>query len=115
MKPANLNLVIYQGTTFSKGTSWKNVDGTAYNLVGRTFRGQIRSGYDGLDILGAFEFDTSDLVHGNLTLLLGDSATSALPSTLNKSPLVYDIEMVNGSNVDRVFQGTVTVSPEVTK
>ena len=122
MSVPKLNLLIPQGTTFSRALQ-VIVAGVATNLttpINNTFRGMIRTSYEAVAPLLSFTFTKSG---DNLTVTwsLTDTQTATLPATQDKDgadatdPLVYDIERVYGGQVDRVLQGQIRVTPEATK
>ncbi len=116
MAAAKYNLKIEQGTTFVRTLTFKQSD-IAMNLTGKTYAGKIRESYDSAIVLATFSFDLTDLAAGTLVVSLTAGETSSLPSTLDATPLVYDIEEtdVDGITVKRILKGSVSVSPEVTK
>ncbi len=115
MSAAKYNLKIDQGSTFSRGMAFTDANGAPVSKVGYTYRGMIRLTYDAASSLVSFSFDTTGLATGEITFYLSAVQTATLPSTLGKDPLVYDIEEVLGANVERILQGSVSVSPEATK
>ena len=116
MSAAKLNLKIDQGSTFSRGLQFTQEDKvTPIDKTGSTLRGMIRLTYDSVAPLVSFSIDETDKANGNFLFYLSAVQTASLPSTKDKDPLVYDIEEVIGSNVTRILQGAVQVSPEATK
>lgn len=106
------NLLIEQGADFALAVQYKDPTGNAVNLAGYTARSQIRTAYAAPKALI------------NLTVALGESdgyinlsanaiQTAALPAT---NTAVWDLELVSPSNtVIRLLEGTVRISPEVTR
>lgn len=113
---AQKNLVIPAGSTWSQIATWKTGDPPVpVNLSGYSARMQIRQTH-GSGVV--FELTTSNgrialgTTNGQITLSAAAVDTAALAAGL----YIYDLELIspNGS-VTRLLQGSVTVSPEVTR
>lgn len=113
MTPGKLNLVCPQGSTFSRTLTY-SINSSPVNLTGYQARLQIR------------EYHYSDDFIASLTeasgITLGGSAGTidiviAASTTQNFAPgtYVYDLELVNGSEVTRLVEGKFSVTPEVTR
>lgn len=120
MAAANLDFLIEQGATFKRTITLKDSDGVALNITGWTFSGQIRKKYDSPNALATFT--CTNIGSGQFTIELSHTATSAIPVTpasdgaRSMTSYSYDIEALkNDSTKDRILQGKVNVSPEVTK
>jgi hypothetical protein len=109
-------LLICQGATFRAAWKYQSPSGAAINLTGCTARMQVRAsitdpvplvslttGNGGITLGGAA---------GTISLYISDAATASFAWRGG----VWDFELVwpNG-DVDRLAQGSVTVSPEVTR
>ena len=107
------NLLIEQGATFNSTISLFNSDDTVFDLTGHTAAGQIRKSYSSSSASATFTIAfSSDRTEGQITLSLTPTQTAAL----DEGRYVYDIETTaSDSTVTRVLQGTVTVSPNVTR
>ena len=107
------NLLIEQGATFTSTISLFNSDDTVFDLTGHTAAGQIRKSYSSSSASATFTIAFSaDRTEGQITLSLTPTQTAAL----DEGRYVYDIETTaSDSTVTRVLQGTVTVSPNVTR
>lgn len=107
------NLVIDQGATFSLSITVADANGNALNLTGYTLRSQMRRSY-GATSSTSFTVASATPATGELTISLTDAQTSALKA----GRYVYDVEIVSpagaGSEVTRVLEGIITVTPEVT-
>ena len=116
-KPAKLKLTIYQGATFRKRLAWLNPDRTPIDLTGCTARMQVREDYESplplLELTTENGGITIDPVNtGVLHLYISDVGTAACLWGGG----VYDVEIVHpGGDVTRLVQGSVSVSPEVTR
>lgn len=131
MKPAVYDLTIYCGTTVDAGTltfTYK-VNGVAVNLTGYSARSQARDADDGLifDLTSVNGGITLGGAAGTISLSLDAQATSALwtgdgaiDSAASGAALydrgVWDLELIapNG-RVQRLIQGRLLLSPEVTR
>jgi hypothetical protein len=118
MKPAKVNIIIYQGSTFQKFFTWKTGDpALPVDLTGYIIRSQFRSKLTSEEAL--IEFTTLngkilivDAPGGHFVLTLSASETTAIEF----KSAVYDIEVESPSGyVTRLIEGTVTVSPEITR
>lgn len=128
MSAASLDITIEQGSTFFRTVTIKDENNQPVDLNGETIRGQIRAKADSTTVLATF---TCTLLNqttnmGQFTWTLSAELTAALPIGEQPTPtttrtrkdnvLVYDLERVKvDTTVERIFQGAVTVSPEVTR
>ena len=106
------NLVIDQGSTFSTELNLTDENGDPLALSGYTANSQIRKWYTSTN--AAAEFTTSiNTASGVITL----SLTSAQTSNLVHGRYVYDVEINDTatSEVSRIVEGIVTVTPQVTR
>lgn len=107
-----LDLTVDQGSTFEKTLRFYTAPGVPKDLTGFQFRGQLRVDYSDAAPQGAFTFTVLDPAAGVVNMLLTATETAAL----EPGKLKYDVEMVRpNATVRRLFQGVVTVTPEVTK
>jgi hypothetical protein len=118
MKPAALDITIYQGSTFSQPFQWKSGDPSApVNLTGYKARMQIREKISSPTYIinlttenGGIVF--RDAINGIFSIEMSDAVTAAM----DFKHAVYDIEFVSpGGIVTRLFGGDVILSPEVTR
>jgi hypothetical protein len=104
------NLVIDQGSTFATDLTLTDENGDVMNLNGYTANSQIRKWYTSSN--PAAVFGTSiNLASGVITLTLSTNETSNLVA----GRYVYDVEITDGSDVSRIVEGIVTVTPQVTR
>jgi hypothetical protein len=115
--PAGIyNIVADQGATFTRQLTWKDSAGSAVNLTGYTARMQVRSA---IDATGAavLELTTENNrivlggTAGTINLTVAATATEPVPA----KTYVYDLELVSGSVVTRLVQGTFELRGEVTR
>lgn len=108
------DFTIKQGSTFSMGIDWKHGE-EPVDLTGYTARMQIRydnhSGSVAVDLTtenGGIEIDS---VTNKILIYISAEQTSKIQA----KECVYDLEMVDGYFVERIIEGKVRISPEVTK
>ena len=104
------NLVIDQGSTFSTDLTLTDENGDPLVLSGYSANSQIRKWYTSSN--AAATFSTSiNATSAVITLSLTANQTSNLVS----GRYVYDVEISDGSEVSRIVEGIVTVTPQVTR
>jgi len=104
------NLVIDQGSTFSTDLSLTDENGDIMSLTGYTANSQIRKWYTSTTPAATFTASIN-VESGQITLNL----TSDQTSNLVAGRYVYDVELVSGSDVSRIVEGIITVTPQVTR
>ena len=100
------NLFIDQGATFSIALPVMEGN-TAVNLSTWEVRGQMRKHYTSSV---AYDFTVTGTNTGIIISMLAEDTALVPPGRY-----VYDIEAALGATVHRVYQGLVTVDPEVTR
>jgi len=119
MKPAALDLTIYQGSTYIKAFQWKTgKPAVPVDLTGCSARMQIRKRVVDTDVLLELTTENNRIVitaptEGKFEIRLTAAETAALSFKTG----VYDFEIVypGGEPVYRLFEGSVEVIPEVTR
>lgn len=108
-----LDLSIDQGATFSRRLTWKDSNNTAINLTGYTARMALKKDkfQSAADL--SLTTENSGITLGGIAGTIDLLITAAQTADLDAS-YFYDLELVNGSTVVRLVQGTITVDPEVT-
>ena len=116
-KPAKLKLTFYQGATFSKRLRWTvKATGVPIDLTGCAARMQVRPEVESSTVL--LELTTANGgitlggVAGTIELFVSDDASTLF--TWSAGVWDLEIEFPSG-DVTRLAQGTVSVSPEVTR
>jgi hypothetical protein len=115
--PAGIyNIIADQGSTFSRQLTWNDSTGSPVNLTGYTARMDVRSS---IDAVGAA---TLSLTTENGRIVLGGSAgtinlsaEATATQAVEAGNYVYDLELVSGSTVTRLVQGSFTLRGEVTR
>ena len=115
-KPAKLKLTIYQGATFRKRLRWSTSGGTPIDLTGCKARLQFRAELESPDVLLELTTENGGIVidgpAGKLALRISPTATAATSWESG----VWDLEVVHpNGDVTRLVQGSISVSPEVTR
>lgn len=104
------NLVIDQGSTFSTDLTLSDENGDPLVLDGYTANSQIRKWYTSVNAAATF---TASLNVQSAAITL--SLTANQTSNLIAGRYVYDVEISAGSEVSRIVEGIVTVTPQVTR
>lgn len=110
------NLTIEAGATFTRTFVWRDNDGNLMDLDGYTARMQIRStrtassfALEATTENGKITINGED---GEIVLTISATETAALEITSG----VYDLELISGEGVvTRLTEGSVFISPEVTR
>ena len=105
------NLVIDQGTTFSRVFDLTDANGIAYDLTTYTVVAQIRRGYSSSSGL----IFTTAIVGAATSGSLSISLTAAETLSLKYGRYVYDIKLTKALEELRVIEGIITVTPTVTR
>jgi len=114
--PGRLDMDCYQGASFDYTLTWQT-GGTPVNLSGYTARMQVRDTYDGGSAVVSITSSTGITLGGTAGTILVEltaTQTAAIDATPS-GQYVYDLELVSGSTVTRLVEGTFIVSPEVTR
>lgn len=115
MKPGTYDFTIYQGATFGRVLTWKDENDVAVNLTGYTARMMIRESVDASSAFITLTTENGGITlggaAGTITLSISATATAAI----TQSQGVYDLELVVGSIVTRLLEGSVAISKEVTR
>ena len=104
------NLIVDQGASFSTDLTITTATNTPYDLTGSILKGQIKSSYG---TMASFDLTVADKgvpTTGVITISLTAVQSAAIPA----GRYVYDVIMTNGSQVTRIIEGILTVSPSVT-
>ena len=111
----NYNIVIDQGATYSQVFTWQDSNGDPVSLVGWTARMQVRRRMPSTGTLVDLTTENGGIVlggaAGTVTVSIAATATDDLPVGEH----VYDLELVNGSTVERLVMGSFIVRGEVSR
>lgn len=119
MQPANIDLTIYKGSTFTKSIQWKTgTPALPVNLTGCTARMQIRKNVNDSVILDTLTTENGKLVfedagNGKLRIEIPADVSTAYPFNSG----VFDLEIVFPitGRVVRLIEGCISANPEVTR
>jgi hypothetical protein len=106
------NLTIDQGTDFTSLVTVEGSNGLPFDLSGYTARGQARRNFNSSTSY-AFVATINNPTEGEIILSMDNTVTQ----TMKPGRYVYDIEIVESatSDVTRVVEGQVEVTPRVTR
>jgi hypothetical protein len=104
------NLTVKQGSTFRLEGQLKTSSGLPYDLSEFEIRSQYRPDFQSTDS-GSFTASIDDAPEGLWSLELAAADTEDIEAGCYR----YDIEIHSGSFVDRIIEGKMVVTPEVTK
>ena len=112
MTAANHNLTIDQGSDFALDLVVKD-SGVVKNLTGYSARAQMRSTKSASSVSATFTCTVTNASGGALKMELPNATSSALSA----GKYYYDLELytANDAIVARLMQGTVILTPEVTR
>lgn len=109
------NFIIQQGSTFALTFTYEDQDEVVIDLTGYTARLKAKVDYSQtsavIDLTTSNGGITLGGAAGTIALAMTAAATAALTAP---QTLYYDLELILGSTVDRIIQGTIEISPEVT-
>lgn len=109
-----LDIEIEQGSTFNLVFLYQDENGDAIDLTGMTARMQLRRQFNSADALISLTTENSriaiDALLGKITLTISATDTATLTGSG-----VYDLELVNGTTVNRILEGSFKVCAEATK
>jgi hypothetical protein len=109
------NITIEQGATFRLNLVWRNPDLTPKDLTGYTARMQVRRRHSDPDILLEFTTENGAIILGGAAGTISIVGLATLTDDVSVKQGVYDLELVNGTDVDRIVEGSVEITPEVTR
>lgn len=113
IRPGNYNVEAYQGATFELAFAWSN-DDVRVDLTGYTARMQIREAYSSPQPILTLTSNSEITLGGDtgtVTVVIAASVMEGVPA----KQYIYDLELVNGTTVTRIIQGTFIVKAEVTR
>ena len=108
------NFVIDQGSMFESTINVTNADGSTYDLTEMVIASQMRKSFYTSSFI-----DINAVVDGNpLDGQIKISITPTMSNAIKPGRYVYDVEIHHNTDPDiaqRVLQGIITVSPQVTR
>jgi hypothetical protein len=122
MSAGRLDIIIEQGSTFTRLITIQNSDLTPFDLSSWSARGQVRRRHRSDAIVASFTFVIDpDPTTGQLTITMDAATTGAISAgeTVNdeSSRYVWDFEIENSTTfeVRRILEGDALISQEVTR
>jgi hypothetical protein len=114
MEPGNYDFTVWQGATWYREITYKTTAGVVVNLSAYSARMTIRRVFGSTPLLSLTSSPGGGIVLAatapNMVVTITDAQTLALTF----SSAVYDLVIVApGGTVDRILQGRVSLSPEV--
>ena len=107
-----IELILDQGSTFNyKLNLVYDANNNPMNLSSYTAQSQLRKSYYTANASGNLTCSITGTSNGEITL----SMTSANTANLEPVKHLFDVELILGSTVTRIVEGTILVTPEVTK
>lgn len=110
---AYVELYIDQGTTFNNIINLTDdITNTPINVSGYTVTSQIRRSYYSANIAANITCTITNASNGEITM----SMTAANTSNIKAGRYVFDVKTVDTYDVtNRVIEGIITITPQVTK
>jgi hypothetical protein len=109
------NITAEQGATLSRTITWRDTNGQPINLTNYTARMQVRSDYESTTVILDFTTQNGAITLGGVLGTITITASAEAMSAVSSGSYVYDLELVFGSVVTRLIQGTFAVNVEVTR
>ena len=104
------NLSVDQGTNFSSAIAVEQADGLGFDLTGYVARGQIRKTYVSTSYVN-FDLSIPNPTDGVIALALSAAQTARM----KPGRYQFDIEIANGTVVQRVIEGQLEINPRITR
>ncbi|MDN6885279.1 hypothetical protein QMO14_16865 [Variovorax sp. CAN2819] len=117
MAAARIKLSIEQGATFTKTVTWKTgKPALPVDLTGCTARMQVREKIESAGILLSLSTDDGRISLGGAAGTINLRVEADDTAAITWKTGVYDLEVeFSDGTVRRLFSGSVSVSPEVTR
>lgn len=107
-----VELEIDQGADFLADLDITNIDGTPQNVTNYIFSSSIKKSYYSSNVTSNLTVTIINAANGNVSLSL-DSANTA---NIRAGRYLFDVKQVDAANgVTRLFEGIITVNPQVTQ
>ena len=103
------NLTVDQGANFLYNVYLIDANGTAIDISGYTGNCQIRKTYT------STTYNTMNVAVTGASGLVSLTMNSTVTANLTSTRYVYDLELTSNNVVSRILEGTITVSPQVTR
>lgn len=101
-----------QGTDFNIDLNLTNSDGSTINCTGYVFSSSMKKSFYAARAAATFTTTITDAANGNVTL----SLTASQTANIKPGRYLYDVKQTdNVGTKTRIFEGIITVNPQVTK
>ncbi|MEN6584712.1 MAG: hypothetical protein ABFE02_01495 [Sulfuricella sp.] len=119
-KPAKLKFTIYQGATFRKRLRWGvKATGVPIDLTGCTARMQVRAETSAPIVLLELTTENGGITLGGTAGIIDFYVGATTTAAFTWERGVFDLEIIHPGalpdDVTRLAEGSITVSPEVTR
>lgn len=114
MAAATYNTTIDQGADWYINFTYENPNGTPVNITGYTAALQVRTSPLAKTTVLSLTTGAGITITG-ATGLIACHATAAQTTAITDGKYAYDLEITGSGIVTRIIQGTIQVSPQVTR
>lgn len=114
MPSASYDIEIEKGATFSLVLTWKDENGSPIDLTGYSAKMQVRSSPTATDVITEFSTTNARIALGGSAGTITLSMTAADTAAITKTKGVYDLELISGSTVTRLLEGSILFDAAVT-
>ena len=109
------NMTIDQGATLALRMTYKDSAGDLISLTGYTARMQVRQTVPSTSTILDLTTENGGLTLGGAAGTIDVAITATASEAVAAGQYVYDLELVNGTTVERLVMGTFTCRGEVTR
>lgn len=119
IRSATVNFILYAGSTFTEIVTLRDENGALVDLTGYTAKCQARR--DISDTTPMLDLTTSNGgialggAAGTIQLNVAAATSAGLTLDYDGEFWVYDLQLINGSYVERTLQGAIMALPAVTR
>lgn len=114
MNPGKYNMVCPQGTTFNKQLTY-TINSVPVDLTTYAARMQVREQHTSTATIVNINTENGGIVLGGEDGTISLNIPASDTALIFDKTYVYDLELVNGEEVQRIIEGKFIVTPEVTK
>jgi len=114
MTPGKYNMVCPQGSTLMKQITY-TIDDIPVNLTGYTAKMQVRESHASPTVVVELTTSNGRIELGGSLGTIDLNIPYDVTTIIKPKKYVYDLELINGTNVYRLIEGDFYVTPEVTR
>jgi hypothetical protein len=115
MTAGRYDLLIEQGATFYLPIDYSDSTGAPIDLTLFTARLQARRTPTAEEIIVEMTTENDRITLGGTDGVVTLHMTAAETAVLQPGEYLYDLELASGESVDRMIEGRLTISPEITR